>query len=474
MRMLFLLIVLFCLPVAALAQQNVGINTTTPDSTAVLHLEATDKGFLPPRLTRTQRDAINNPATGLVIFNNTDSTFEYFNGTCWLPTHQENCDDCLFDLSLPLNAGNIDRVLLDTIAIAVNVTQTSSPAQTISFFAVHNLPQFTTSYFTIDTLTGNGSTQFVVHASIFDEPGLYPIAIQAVCNNTLQIEVFYLTIDSCYMVTVSSPVVQYDLQAVNSLPGVGTPICVVMDVFASGEFNSNSATVPSYTSGALDPQSHVGIRNYGFFFARGGDGATGGGLTTVGNPGQDGGNAIDLQCRTSLLNYGFIYGGGGGGASVGFGQTFNIPVIGNWTLGIGAGGGGGCADGIGGNTGAIPLPIWADGEDASGGLAGQPGDGGVLNVPIPIPAGPVTITITPNVEGGDGGGYGLPGTDGNLTIGVSVTVPIIGTITLPIPPITGFPLGGNGGYAIKRNGYPLSGAQDGNYQTASIRGQINN
>ena len=37
---------------------NVGIGTTTPASRAVLELSSTDKGFLPPRLTAAQRDAI--------------------------------------------------------------------------------------------------------------------------------------------------------------------------------------------------------------------------------------------------------------------------------------------------------------------------------------------------------------------------------------------------------------------------------
>jgi hypothetical protein len=365
-------------------------------------------------------------------------------------------------------------VLLDTIAIDIQVTQYSTPSQPVSIFALHNLPQYTTTYFTQDNLNGSGSTQLVVHASIFDNPGLYPIAIQAICNNTIKVKIFYLTIDSCYYVLVNSPVISYDLQAVNALPGVGTPICVLMDVMTMGNFNSTDAAIPAYSSGALDPLSHVGIRNYGFFFARGGDGATGGALTSFGNPGNPGGDAVDMSCRTSLLNFGFIYGGGGGGGSVGYGETFNIPLIGNWTLGIGAGGGGGCADGIGGNTGALPWPIWADGQDASGGLAGQPGIGGRLIVPIPIPLGPVTVTIEPDVRGGDGGGYGLPGTAGDLTIGVSVTIPIIGTIGLPIPPITGFPPGGDGGYAIKRNGFPLQGAPDGNYQTNNIRGLIDN
>ena len=52
------------------AQNGVGINPTgaAADPSAALDVSATTKGFLPPRMTRTQRDGILNPATGLVVF----------------------------------------------------------------------------------------------------------------------------------------------------------------------------------------------------------------------------------------------------------------------------------------------------------------------------------------------------------------------------------------------------------------------
>ena len=50
------------------SQNNVGINTTTPDASAVLDAQSTTQGFLPPRMTYTQRQAIASPATGLVVF----------------------------------------------------------------------------------------------------------------------------------------------------------------------------------------------------------------------------------------------------------------------------------------------------------------------------------------------------------------------------------------------------------------------
>jgi uncharacterized protein (TIGR02145 family) len=60
-----------------------GINTTTPDTSAILDVFSTDKGFLPPRLTTSQRDAIATPAAGLTIYNTTVNCLQWWNGTYW-------------------------------------------------------------------------------------------------------------------------------------------------------------------------------------------------------------------------------------------------------------------------------------------------------------------------------------------------------------------------------------------------------
>ena len=49
--------------------QNVGIGTNAPNSKAILDLTATDKVFLPPRLTTAQMNAITTPPQGSVIYN---------------------------------------------------------------------------------------------------------------------------------------------------------------------------------------------------------------------------------------------------------------------------------------------------------------------------------------------------------------------------------------------------------------------
>ena len=57
---------------------QVGIGTSSPN--AALDVTSTTQGFLPPRMTTTQRDAIGSPAVGLVIFNTTTNCLNFYGG----------------------------------------------------------------------------------------------------------------------------------------------------------------------------------------------------------------------------------------------------------------------------------------------------------------------------------------------------------------------------------------------------------
>ena len=65
------------------AQQNVGIGTTTPAASAMLDIDANNKGLLIPRLTSAQRAAIIAPANGLLLYDTNTKSFWYYNGTAW-------------------------------------------------------------------------------------------------------------------------------------------------------------------------------------------------------------------------------------------------------------------------------------------------------------------------------------------------------------------------------------------------------
>jgi len=53
------------------------------DASAILSASSTTKGFLPPRMTQVQRDAIVSPATGLVIYNTDTAQLNYYSGAVW-------------------------------------------------------------------------------------------------------------------------------------------------------------------------------------------------------------------------------------------------------------------------------------------------------------------------------------------------------------------------------------------------------
>ncbi|MBL4756048.1 MAG: hypothetical protein JKY52_20945 [Flavobacteriales bacterium] len=65
---------------------NVGINTTTPDASAILDVVSTSKGTLLSRMTTAQRDAIASPANSLLIYNTTTECYEgyYAATTTWV------------------------------------------------------------------------------------------------------------------------------------------------------------------------------------------------------------------------------------------------------------------------------------------------------------------------------------------------------------------------------------------------------
>lgn len=66
------------------AQVAVTTDGSSADNSAMLVVKSTTKGFLPPRMKQTERVAISQPATGLIVYQ-TDVTpgFYYWSGTAW-------------------------------------------------------------------------------------------------------------------------------------------------------------------------------------------------------------------------------------------------------------------------------------------------------------------------------------------------------------------------------------------------------
>jgi hypothetical protein len=83
------------LPSPELSAQGVkiGQDDGPPASSSILELESTSRGFLPPRMTTAERDLIQDPATGLVIYNTSTNCLNMWTGSSW----RRSCFECDFD-----------------------------------------------------------------------------------------------------------------------------------------------------------------------------------------------------------------------------------------------------------------------------------------------------------------------------------------------------------------------------------------
>ncbi len=83
----FLLIVL---PAMLDAQTgNAGLGTTNPDPSAKFDIVSNTQGFLMPRMSSAEREAIVNPAAGLMVYDTNSESHWYFNGSTWINTQTE-------------------------------------------------------------------------------------------------------------------------------------------------------------------------------------------------------------------------------------------------------------------------------------------------------------------------------------------------------------------------------------------------
>ena len=64
-------------------QAQVGIGTETPNASSLLELSSTSKGFLVPRMTEAQRNAISNPPIGLLVYQTNGQAFYYKDNWWW-------------------------------------------------------------------------------------------------------------------------------------------------------------------------------------------------------------------------------------------------------------------------------------------------------------------------------------------------------------------------------------------------------
>jgi hypothetical protein len=84
MKKLIIILLFYTIPTAFFAQIAINTDGAEADPSAIFDVKSTVTGILIPRMTTIQRDAINTPAKGLMVYVTDDSTFYYFAGTHWV------------------------------------------------------------------------------------------------------------------------------------------------------------------------------------------------------------------------------------------------------------------------------------------------------------------------------------------------------------------------------------------------------
>lgn len=112
-----LLTFLFAVSLPALSQVGINSSGNTPDPSAMLDVSSSEKGVLISRMSQSERDAIADPAFGLLIFNTTTGCLNIWVGATW----RQVCGACDFNDPIasnngPICAGNTLNLSASTIS----------------------------------------------------------------------------------------------------------------------------------------------------------------------------------------------------------------------------------------------------------------------------------------------------------------------------------------------------------------------
>lgn len=158
---------IFCILFAfhIFAHSQVGIGTIAPVTSAALDVTSTSKGFLPPRMTTAQRDGINTPAEGLIIYNITSKCLEVWSGSSWMSF----CEGACVPPPTTANAGMDVNSVSTTINLNGNTPLSGSGTWTITSGAGGNVlnPTSPTSSF-----TGVSGTIYILQWTITNTCGI--------------------------------------------------------------------------------------------------------------------------------------------------------------------------------------------------------------------------------------------------------------------------------------------------------------
>ena len=113
-----------CILAININHAQVGLGTTSPHASAALDITSTNKGLLPPRMTYVQKNAIELPAAGLIVWCTdcgSSGELQVFNGMEWTNSNGDTAST-----SSP-SAPTITEVVAYNAQASVSFTSVSNP-----------------------------------------------------------------------------------------------------------------------------------------------------------------------------------------------------------------------------------------------------------------------------------------------------------------------------------------------------------
>ena len=144
MRLIYLFLLSFF---AFNLQAQVGVNTTSPNASSLLDVSSTTKGFLYPKLTNTQMNAIASPATGLIVYNTDATALFVYNGAAW---------NMLEDKSSAIVDDGV-TVQLDNIKIQLSTNTSERSLQIATTSGTIALSGSSTNIYTASAISAGGT-----------------------------------------------------------------------------------------------------------------------------------------------------------------------------------------------------------------------------------------------------------------------------------------------------------------------------
>lgn len=140
----------------ARVQGKLSVNTPTASS-AVMEVTSTTQGFLPPRMTTTEKNAIATPAAGLVVYDTNLSALSSFNGIAWVT------------LGSGGGISSVTNILIGTTGTIVTGTTANTITQSIlipaNTLAANNTLDFIARFSKTGT-AGGGNYRVYINTSI--------------------------------------------------------------------------------------------------------------------------------------------------------------------------------------------------------------------------------------------------------------------------------------------------------------------